>query len=168
MMTGRPTVLSAFSWKRVSLLLGAAGTVVLSACTPQQDEAQRRLTQHQFLQVASAKTQIGEDCSSGGPNSCVEGLCLHFEADPHKGWNCSRVCTYQDDCPTDWRCQPLAPGASVAACFPEKGLTGARAVERTGKGVPPDPWKMNRPNETVMPKTSGALPLDSGIQLSSP
>jgi hypothetical protein len=89
------------------------------------------LTAMQFALSVDAGLQVGLDCSRGGPDSCVSGLCLHVLPAIDAGFFCSATCDTLNDCAPNWRCvQVLPPGA-----LPDGG------VERNQFCIPPDGWQ---------------------------
>jgi hypothetical protein len=61
---------------------------------------------------------VGEDCSVSGRGECESGVCLHTGTEPGAGYVCSRTCTSPTECPPDWRCAQVQPGAGTRLCIP--------------------------------------------------
>ncbi len=60
----------------------------------------------------------GMDCSAGGRGECESGLCLHTGTEPGAGYVCSKTCKGLAECPADWSCAQVQPGAATRVCIP--------------------------------------------------
>lgn len=66
-----------------------------------------------------ASKQVGEACDAHGASECLEGQCVHARPTRGQGYVCSRPCQASAQCPPDWRCVPVVPGARQAVCLPK-------------------------------------------------
>jgi hypothetical protein len=98
------------------------------------------VTEHRVVESGSGRNQLGEDCASGSHSDCASGLCLHASPQgaslPNAGYFCSRTCKAAPDCPADWRCQQVLPGAGEALCVPPSGWTASVAKLRASPETP--------------------------------
>lgn len=74
-------------------------------------------------QPMSQRSGLGTDCSVGGGNSCLSGVCIHTSPDPSSGRVCSSLCGEDANCPSGWHC--VWPGAQAlnGACVPPAGFS---------------------------------------------
>ncbi|MCY1019867.1 hypothetical protein [Pyxidicoccus sp. MSG2] len=69
--------------------------------------------------MASAPSkELGEACTAHGASECRSGMCLHTGADPAEGYFCSTTCQTQAQCPSQWGCTQVHPGAQARVCIP--------------------------------------------------
>ncbi len=89
--------------------------------------------------------ELGADCGEDRASGCKSGLCAHTQADPEKGWICSRTCQIDEDCPgqhgrdeagaAPWRCVQVHPTPGNSLCLPPgpslaDGTEGAELADR--------------------------------------
>ncbi len=89
------------------------------------------ITEHRPVEAGTRQRQVGEDCTRGSHSDCASGLCLHASSQgaslPGTGYFCSSTCQAVSDCPEDWRCQQVMPGAVESLCVPPSGWTASAA-----------------------------------------
>jgi hypothetical protein len=115
-------------------------------------------SQRQPLEAAQATKQVGEDCTQAGRSECLSGLCIHFKPGPDEGYACSVPCDDSVDCPAEWNCVSILPGAGNSYCIPPLKHSGAGAI------VPPTRAKPNHPT-TAPGNWVRPAPFDAGLAL---
>ena len=102
------------------LLAGLSLGFVLTACTggESRPKAEEPFGERKFA-AATASLQFGQDCSLGGPASCLSGRCL---ASSDGALTCSKECKSNVECATaassaQYRCVPLALSSSNETRF---------------------------------------------------
>ncbi len=81
------------------------------------------LTEYRFPGDGPRGLAAGADCSRGGPAACASTTCLKVQPGYGQGYVCSLDCQHDGECPDDWRCRALFPGAAARVCFPGSGAT---------------------------------------------
>jgi hypothetical protein len=79
------------------------------------------LTEYRFPGDGPRGLAAGADCSRGGPAACASTTCLKVQPGYGQGYVCSLDCQHDGECPADWRCRALFPGAAARVCFPGSG-----------------------------------------------
>ncbi|WP_158616648.1 hypothetical protein [Corallococcus sp. CA054B] len=110
-----------------------AGVLACSAESPAPApaiEPSPVLAEHRTALAETASNEVGEDCTKHGASGCKSGLCLHTGALPDEGYFCSQTCTGEAQCPAQWKCSRVHPGASARVCIPPAEWKGAVAPSR--------------------------------------
>jgi hypothetical protein len=126
-LMGWPRRARAVGWRLGFMVL--AGALALG-CNGSMEEPARPVPEgaradpavfgeHRFDESLKAGLKpAGQDCTAGGRGECESGLCLHTGTEPGEGYVCSKTCQTLTDCPADWRCAQVQPGAATRVCIP--------------------------------------------------
>ena len=77
------------------------------------------LSEHRpSTEVTEAALHLGEGCTAAGYAACLSQVCGHFAAAPESGYFCTRTCAASGDCPRDWTCSQVFPGAENICVSP--------------------------------------------------
>jgi hypothetical protein len=76
------------------------------------------LTEHRPRRDAHPTKTTGEDCTRAGASECRSGVCLHVKPQRDSGYVCSQACRSTADCPAQWLCSQIYPGADSQMCVP--------------------------------------------------
>lgn len=107
------------------------------ACDQAPAKSEQVVTDHRFLAANAPARKIGEDCSQNGASICLSGTCVHYLPIYNSGFVCTRACSRDDDCPTNWRCETVG-GPGTDHCLPPQDWKPSIAPTRQG-GSPADP-----------------------------
>ena len=113
----------------VGLLLMAGIAAAVTGCTSSRDSFIPALTvmsESLYTGTGASAKLLGEDCSQS--RTCTEGACAKVQHGRGRGYFCSKSCVDEGDCPVDWLCRQVLPGAEGRLCIPPDSWT-SRAVE---------------------------------------
>jgi len=101
-----------FVFLACTLLAGALG------CNESPPTSAGVFSEHHQTLRGDGDREVGADCAKEGGPACRSGLCLHYQADPDKGWTCTRTCAHSAECPAGWECRTTQPTANAQWCIP--------------------------------------------------
>jgi hypothetical protein len=86
---------------------------------------------HEPLSSHPHSLRLGQNCSVGGKDDCVSGVCLHLDPHPNTGHICTELCVEGGACAPGWACSSIAgiEGIEGRFCLPNRGSLSQGEVQ---------------------------------------